>query len=742
MFGRGFNSLLEKVQFVIHNRKYINYLLFLVFGFALPIWATNYSVSSASDISNKMKITQPGDTLVMTNGVWVNQQIYFEGNGTEPLPIVLRAETPGHVILNGSSYLRIKGEYLVVDGLQFIGGVPANGAVIEFRNGSSYAYHCRLTNTSIIDYNPSNINTDYKWVSVYGTNNRVDHCYFKGKNHSGATFVVWVTYATSPNYHLIDHNYFGYRPALGFNGGETIRIGDSGNSIYHSASIVESNYFEHCNGEIEIISNKSDVNTYRYNTFYECEGVVTMRHGDSCSVYGNFFIGNNKPLTGGVRLIASGHKVYNNYFENLAGTAADWRAAIVMMNGIEDSPLNGYFQVDNVTVANNTIINCLNSFLIGVKKLDDNTQILPPENSMIANNLVLSNSQLVDYVTEPINMSWEGNIMQGSTLGIDQPNGIILQDPELSLAADGLWRPELSSPALGAEVGNYDYVEYDMDGQLRSLPKDVGADQVSQDPIIIKPLSPKDDVGPAWMKKLATLSINENGMGTVMVDPPDFVYNVGTPVTLTAVPEVGSSFGSWEGDTISTDNPLIIEMNSNKTIIANFLDPQKYTVATWTNGSGKIELDPGSGPFTVGSQVTAIAIPDTTWEFTNWSGDLSGSENPIQFVIEKNILAVANFDKLTSAKEKLINFEYNLEQNYPNPFNPNTQITYTLREPGLVKLSIFDIIGNKVQELVNSYQSAGTHSLKFEAVNIPSGIYFYRLQINSFTDSRKMILIK
>jgi len=725
--------------------KNIIYLLLIALIYTFPLKATNHNVSSAADISNIMKIAQPGDTLIMSNGIWTNQQIRFEGEATESNPIVLRAETPGHVILNGNSYLRIRGKYLVVDGLRFIGGVPANGAVIEFRNGSScLAYHCRLTNTSIVNYNPSNINTDYKWVSVYGTDNRVDHCYFEGKNHSGATFVVWVSKATSPNHHLIDHNYFGYRPELGFNGGETIRIGDSGNSMYNTATVVEYNYFEQCNGEIEIISNKSDGNTYRYNTFYECEGVVTMRHGDSCSVYGNFFFGNNKPLTGGVRLIASGHKVYNNYFENLAGTAADWRAAIVMMNGIENSPLNGYFQVDSAIVVNNTIVNCLNSFLIGVKKEDDNTQILPPKNSTIANNLVLSNNQLVRYNTEPINIIWEGNIMQGTSLGIDQPPGIALEDPKLAIASDGLWRPSSNSPAIGAEAGNYNYVDIDMDGQPRVLLKDVGADQLSQAPITIKPLSASDDVGPAWMKTEVplTLSISKIGTGTITADPPDFIYNSGTLVTLTAVPDTASTFAGWEGDTVSTDNPIVLMMNSNKVITARFIDPQKYNVATWSNGSGRVELNPSSGPYLEGSLVTATAIPDSGWEFKNWSGDLSGTENPIQITVEKNTLAVANFDKLTAVKDNLLNLDYNLEQNYPNPFNPTTKIVYTLKEAGLVKLSVYNILGNELHELVNSNQSAGFHSVNFDGANISSGIYFYKLQVNSFSSLKKMILIQ
>lgn len=159
--------------------------------------------------------------------------------------------------------------------------------MIEFReNSGNLARHCRLTNTAIEDYNPVSINTDYKWVSLYGDSNRVDHCYFRNKRHSGTTLVVWLN--GIPNYHRVDHNYFAYRPPLGFNGGETIRIGTSEWSLTDSYTLVEYNYFEQCNGENEIISNKSGENTFRYNTFFDCYGTLTLRHGNRAKVYGNF----------------------------------------------------------------------------------------------------------------------------------------------------------------------------------------------------------------------------------------------------------------------------------------------------------------------------------------------------------------------------------------------------------------------------------------------------------------------
>ena len=460
----------------------------------ISLYGSEFIVSSSAEINAVLTGVQPGDTLTMTNGEWLDEQIVFKANGTAEQPIVLRAGTPGKVVLTGASTLRIGGTYLIVDGLYFRDGYAASGAVIEFRSDAGYSHYCRLTNTAIVNYNPASINTDYKWVSLYGSYNRVDHCFFAGKKHSGTTLVIWFDRIFNPpaHYHQIDHNYFGYRPPLGFNGGETIRIGTSDYSMSDSYSVVEYNYFERCNGETEIISNKSGHNTFRINTFYECDGTLTLRHGNFATVEGNFFIGNHKSGTGGVRIIGEDHTVYNNYFQDLAGTGL--RSAISIMNGVPDSPLNRYFQVKRAQVLYNTIVNCNNTIVIGAEA--DAELSLPPENCIIANNLAKSTVKMIFKEAEPINMFWEANIMDG-ILGIENPGGILEVDPVIAQGEDGLWRPQTGSPAIDAAADNYPVVSVDMDGQNRSSSKDIGADEASTDPITRRPLT-AEDVGPDW----------------------------------------------------------------------------------------------------------------------------------------------------------------------------------------------------------------------------------------------------
>ncbi|MDH3891617.1 MAG: T9SS type A sorting domain-containing protein [candidate division Zixibacteria bacterium] len=85
---------------------------------------------------------------------------------------------------------------------------------------------------------------------------------------------------------------------------------------------------------------------------------------------------------------------------------------------------------------------------------------------------------------------------------------------------------------------------------------------------------------------------------------------------------------------------------------------------------------------------------------------------------------------------------YTLHQNYPNPFNPDTQIDFSLPVGGLVKLAVYNVMGQKVAELVNGHLEAGAHSAVFDGSNTASGVYFYRLETTGYSQTRKMMLLK
>lgn len=449
-----------------------------------------FSARTADEVNQASLQALPGDSIILTDGTWRDAELLFSAAGTADAPIMLRAQTPGRVILSGHSRVRLAGQHLVVSGL-FFRDAWHEIALVEFRKDSKQAAQdCRLTDCAILERTPPHPEGGMKHVSLYGRHNRVDHCRLEGKQTEGATLVVWLT--NGPADHRIDHVFFGPRPRLGKNGGETIRVGDSTTSHIEANTVIESNYFEGCNGEVEIVSNKSCGNTYRHNTFVRCEGALTLRHGDHCLVEGNFFLGQGKRHTGGVRIIGADHRVINNYFADLQGKEA--RAAVSMMNGIPNTPPHGYSRVMGATVAFNTFVNCRSCLAVG---LGNKTAVVPPSHCAVANNLFLvSGGQLLDMRTEPEEFTWQGNLIQSNS-PVPSSVGNRVSNLRLRQGDDGLWRPLPESPALGAAEGDFPQVASDIDGQPRPPAKDVGCDQVSPFEPIGKPVGP-DDVGVSW----------------------------------------------------------------------------------------------------------------------------------------------------------------------------------------------------------------------------------------------------
>ena len=83
-----------------------------------------------------------------------------------------------------------------------------------------------------------------------------------------------------------------------------------------------------------------------------------------------------------------------------------------------------------------------------------------------------------------------------------------------------------------------------------------------------------------------------------------------------------------------------------------------------------------------------------------------------------------------------------LSQNYPNPFNPSTTISYSLPQSGFVQLKVYDMLGREVTTLVNKEQTSGNYKIEFNASNLTSGVYFYRLQSGSFAETKKLIFLR
>jgi poly(beta-D-mannuronate) lyase len=436
-------------------------------------FSNNYTVKSANELA--ALTLKPGDRVTLKNGDWKDQQLIFKGKGTKENPIILIAEDALQVNLIGKSAIKIDGNWLVVDGLNFKNGATNGEDVILFSEKSS---NCRLTNSAVVNFNPEDKAKEYTYVSLYGDHHRVDHCYFEGKTNIGPTLVVWLS--GTPNYHQIDHNYFGPRPDINGNGGETIRIGTSTWSMFDSFTKVDANLFAQCNGETEIVSVKSCRNIISNNLFYESVGTLTLRHGNYNEVFDNIFIGNHIKDTGGIRIIGEHHNVYNNYLQGLTGTGL--RAAISVMDGLPNPILVSHWQVKNATVVANTIVDCKEAFSIGAGKNAD--RILPPQKVVIANNLVSNTANVVTMVDQAAEVSFKGNMVDGKISAAALPTGFAGVDAKLKKGAV-IWLPESASAVKGAFNGTFPFLNK----------KDVGASLSDHQLSILQ----HKDVGPKWM---------------------------------------------------------------------------------------------------------------------------------------------------------------------------------------------------------------------------------------------------
>lgn len=358
------------------------------------VMAADYLVDNPQDFRQQQKQLQPGDTMILADGDWKDFEARFEAKGTADAPITLTAQTPGKVLIKGVSNLRIGGEHLIIKGLVFTEGHSPTSEVVSFRvDKDTVSNHVRVTELVIDNFsNPDRFESDY-WVGIYGKHNRLDHSHLAGKRNQGVTVAVRLNSEQSQqNYHRIDHNYFGPRPELGSNGGETLRIGTSHYSLTSSFTTVENNVFDRCNGEVEIISVKSGDNKLLNNTFIESRGTLTLRHGNNNTVSGNVFLGNGVANTGGVRVINKGQEVANNVFVGVTGYR--FGSALTVMNGVPDSPINRYHQVENANIHHNTFYNVSNlQFAAG----SDDERSAVPVSSKFTHNLVVADDATTEF---------------------------------------------------------------------------------------------------------------------------------------------------------------------------------------------------------------------------------------------------------------------------------------------------------------------------------------------------------
>ncbi|WP_189338348.1 polysaccharide lyase 6 family protein [Sphingobium sp. SCG-1] len=410
---------------------------------ASPGASREYLVHDIAEYRRVATTLAPGDVVTLANGEWKNFEIMFEARGTREKPVTLQAQTKGAVVITGRSNLRLAGEYLVVSGLVFRNGYSADADLISFREKQGvFASNSRLTEIVIDNFSQPNPEEGENWIAFYGHDNRLDHSHILGKRSRGVTVAV-IRDDPQPqaDRHRIDHNYFGPRPPLGKNGGETIRVGTSDLSKGISGTIIEDNYFEECDGEAEIISIKSGGNIVRGNLVIASQGSIVLRHGDGNLVERNVILGKGKPGTGGIRIINARQTVRNNYIEGVTGTGH--YAALSIMNGSVSGPLNGYAQVTDTLIEGNSVIEAAE---VSIGTGAGSKLAAAPVRTRFERNLVTGTGGASPFavVSDASGIAFLANVAEVPPTGLSDrpPETIAVKSEVLNRAANGLFYPE------------------------------------------------------------------------------------------------------------------------------------------------------------------------------------------------------------------------------------------------------------------------------------------------------------
>jgi poly(beta-D-mannuronate) lyase len=484
-------------------------LLFILLGFSTH----GQTVSTVTALQNALSAAGPGTTITIANGTYTNADLSIEATGTASNPIIIKAETPGSVIFSNNSRIKMGGDYITLTGVKFTGtySLSTNGSnsyVISLKNTTECS-NCTVTQVQIDGYNPSSTTFDFRWVRMYGQDNELSYCTFNNKTSIGSMLFNQRSDGNEDR-HKIHHNYFANRVQVGtadqYNDLDVMRIGDSGESLTTSSTEVYDNYFYKANGgEPEIISNKSSGNKYYNNTFEDYLGALSLRHGNNCEVYNNFFLNKGQTqsyFNGGIRVEGENHKVYNNYIQGTNSTKQGSSSTAGSLGGINVSAgqsasnfvLNGYGQVKNAMIVNNTFVDCDYGLRIGADSGGTN-QNVAPTTSTFANNLFVNCSNNLANDRAATSSTFAGNMYSGGT--VDSSTGFSSQSGLLSTtkAAAGYYPIVSTSPAVNASSGTHGQSNFttDLFAGTRIGTYDVGAQEYGA--TIVKGPYRQSDVG-------------------------------------------------------------------------------------------------------------------------------------------------------------------------------------------------------------------------------------------------------
>ncbi|PSL32210.1 chondroitinase-B domain-containing protein [Chitinophaga ginsengisoli] len=686
------------------NLKTWALFFFLCLSGHLKLHAATINVSSLSALQTAINNAAPGDVIILANGTYTaSTDITISKQGTATQPITIAAQTIGGATINGTAGFSIvsPAKYIIIRGFKF----TFNASQATMASGTSF---CRWTR------NVFETPGEGENLTVNGNDHEIDYNTFQHKNALGRFIAMRGTGSQICQRINIHHNYFlDHNPQTG-NGAESVQFGLSGYSLSSSNSIVEHNLFEDCAGENELVSIKASAVTFRFNTIRNCPAHLTLRHGNFNVIYGNYFI--NTP---GVRIFGDDHKVFSNHFENC-------NPAINVGNGdgevANGDALTVHDRPDRVLIAFNTLVNnTVNIVQAG------RTNGLGATAITIANNIIQGGGAAATIAGPYTGAVWSGNMLYNTNGDGDMPSsGYTTANPLLARDATGTFHLQSGSPAIGAATGSYPSVTTDMDGQARTAPLEIGADEVSTAAVTARILTP-DMVG--------VNGSNDTGNACQPVSASGDDGNVPANVLDNNLNTRWSANGDGQwiqfclDDTVSVSG-VQIAFYSGNTRTSTFDIQTGNNGTTWTNAStGRVSsgtsLNLETFTFTA-RQAKYVRILGHGNSVNAWN---SYTEVKIQTgsSSRQSLAAV----KSSTASEMTLNTS-------PNPFSDQATIHFTLPDAGKTRLAVYDMNGKVVAVLINAYLSAGKYTVPYKADNTPAGMYLLELHHNGKADTKKL----
>jgi poly(beta-D-mannuronate) lyase len=341
----------------------LNICILLSLIFIQKITAKVYHISSDKEFKAIQALLSPGDEVEIKNGNYTDWALAISSKGTAAKPIIIRAEKPGMVIFSGNittPVFKVSGDYIFIKGISFKNCVLTKTGVLIELNATN---NCQLSNCNFSANRVTAQFTPLVIISGNGNTNVIEGCNFTS-NVDNQDVQVKITKDSFPKLTLIENNVFSDKVRVSWqngNGGECVQIGQDpvllGNQ--RPETTVRRNRFIHCNGENEVISNKSSGNKYLNNYFEDNDGELVMRGGHDCVIADNTFKGG----TGGIRINGTNHTIINNKIDGI-------QTAIRLMYGMAKGKeeIGFYIAASDCTIKNNTISNAITGILVGDSK--------------------------------------------------------------------------------------------------------------------------------------------------------------------------------------------------------------------------------------------------------------------------------------------------------------------------------------------------------------------------------------